>query len=991
MQQFTILLVLIAAAMPARAADDLYQKQSSWAESMTATRRHVMQLHLKDLKPGGWHQSDALPANSLADTLFPDDRVDLQTRDDQKRHVLRPQSHWKDGHVHGLGNRPQTVRYLYREIRSATAGAEEIKLACDSPIRVWCNGEQVFSGDGTRPFQPGQETVRLNLKAGLNGLLVKVYTKQGESRFWFEMPAANMDRLAVWEQLYRKFWDDFAETDWFLQDNPHRQPEKNDFDAQRDFGWYFEPGRDAQQEQQLLHRVLAELGAAGRDFAIRAEKLAQARVSADDPAWLTLYADACLARRQRRLEPLLAHAPRLVFTKHYTLGGSHYAYTEGQSDAQSERSFVPRAALCLLTWDGREIREETLLDDPQGVIRDPDVSYDGQRVLFAWKKSDREDDYHLYEMDLATRQIRQLTQGLGVADYEACYLPDGDIIFNSTRCVQTVDCWWTEVSNLYRCDRDGRFLRRLTFDQVHDNYPTVTPDGRILYTRWEYNDRGQVYPQPLLQMNPDGTTQCDFYGGNSWFPTTILHARGVPATQKVLAIASGHHSRQTGKLIVIDPAKGRQENTGVQLVAPVRDTPAVKVDAYGQEGELFQYPYPLSENEYLVTYHPVGWRWTAGGFGPRFGVYFMTSDGRRERLASDPQLPCSQPVPARPRAAAPPRPSQVDYRQTTGDCYVQDVYSGLGIAGVERGTIKTLRVVSLEFRAAGIGSNGNGGPGGGAMVSTPVAIGNGAWDPKVILGDVPVHEDGSAFFRVPARRPVYFQLLDAQGRLVQTMRSWATLQPGEHASCVGCHEDKNSTPVIDVPLTAALRRGPQDPRPFYGPPRGFSFPREVQPILDRQCIRCHTGEPGKEIDLTSRPVEDRRAQRIWTASYLALTHAHPDDAATKGGWRGNPDHPVLNWVSAQSAPPMLPPYSAGANRSKLIELLDKGHQEVRLSREELDKLAAWIDLGVPFCADYLEANNWSSQELDKYRRYASKRERFAAEDQANIGVWLRQQ
>ena len=130
---------------------------------------------------------------------------------------------------------------------------------------------------------------------------------------------------------------------------------------------------------------------------------------------------------------------------------------------------------------------------PDGVLRDPDVSYDGRRVLFAWKKSLDEDDYHLYEFDVATGRVRQLTSGLGFADYEGVYAPNGQIIFNSTRCVQTVDCWWTEVSNLYTCDGDGRYLRRLGFDQVHTNYPTVMPDGRILYTRWEYSDRGQMF------------------------------------------------------------------------------------------------------------------------------------------------------------------------------------------------------------------------------------------------------------------------------------------------------------------------------------------------------------------------------------------------------------------------------------------------------------------------------------------------------------------
>ncbi|MFH1266051.1 MAG: hypothetical protein ABIK89_10010, partial [Planctomycetota bacterium] len=571
---------------------------------------------------------------------------------------------------------------------------------------------------------------------------------------------AKVDRSALYEDLYRRFWKDFPETDWFMQDNPLGQPGAEDFDPHRDFGWYFQPERASGPEQQMIRRVLDELGSAGADFRARLDRLVKGGASVDEPAWLELYCEACRLRRHERLKPLATKAPRIVFTKHYTLGGSHYAYTEGQSDAQAERHFTGRSALCLLEWDGDEVRIETLLEDPDGVIRDPDVSHDGRRILFAWKKSDREDDYHLYEMDVAGRQVRQLTHGLGVADYEPAYLPDGDVIFNSSRCVQTVDCWWTEVSNLYRCDADGRFLRRITFDQVHDNYPTVTEDGRILYTRWEYNDRGQIYPQPLLQMSPDGTSQTEFYGVNSWFPTTILHARGIPGTQKVLAIATGHHSRQTGKLIVIDPAKGRQENTGVQLVAPVRPTPAVKIDALGQNGNLFQYPYPLSETHYLVAYHPVGWRWAVGSLGPRFGIYLMTIDGRRELLASDPELPSSQPVPLAPRRVRPPRPSLVDYRKSEGTCYVQDVYAGPGLEGVPRGAIKTLRVVSIEYRAAGVGSNRNGGPGGGALVSTPVAVGNGAWDPKVILGDATVHNDGSALFRVPARTPLYFQALD---------------------------------------------------------------------------------------------------------------------------------------------------------------------------------------------------------------------------------------
>jgi cytochrome c553 len=300
-----------------------------------------------------------------------------------------------------------------------------------------------------------------------------------------------------------------------------------------------------------------------------------------------------------------------------------------------------------------------------------------------------------------------------------------------------------------------------------------------------------------------------------------------------------------------------------------------------------------------------------------------------------------------------------------------------------------MRVVALEFRIAGIGSNGNGGPGGGALISTPVAIGNGAWDPKRILGDATVREDGSVFVEVPARTPVYFQLLDERGRMVQTMRSWSTLQPGENASCVGCHEHKNSGPVAGLPLAQALRQRAETLHPFYGSPRGFSFPQEIQPILDRHCVRCHDGRADVPYALTAHGVQDTHAKRRWSRSYLALTHAR-EDKPTEGLWRGDADHAMVNWVSAQSAPPVQPPYAAGANRSRLIELLEGGHEEVRLSREELGKLSAWIDLGVPYCGDYVEANTWTDEERAKHERYSAKRRRLEEEDRRNIAAWIRQ-
>ena len=890
------------------------------------------------------------------------------------------------------------------------------------------------------------------------------------------------------------------------------------------------------------------------------------------------YIQASQQRRAERLATLKETFPKIIFVKHFDLGGAHYAYTEGQSDAQAERHFVAGSALCILELnaDG-EYEERTLLSDPSGVIRDPDVSFDGKSIVFAWKKSDRLDDYHLYDYDVETGAIRQLTFGLGYADYEPCVLPNGDIIFNSTRCVQIVDCWWTEVSNLYICDKDGRFLRRLSFDQVHTNFPAILEDARIIYTRWDYNDRGQVFPQPLFQMNPDGTGQTEFYGNNSWFPTTLMHARGIPNSGgKVVAVFSGHHNMYYGKLGIVDISKGRQENTGTQLIAPIRETTADRIDAWGQYGDRFAYPYPLNEREFIVSYNPDQ---TAGHtVKTPFGIYWMDEEGNRELLAYDSTISSFRPVPLVARPEPSVRPSAVNPDVDYGTFTMQDVYFGPGLEGIERGTAKTLRVIALEFRSTGIGSNNNSGPGGGGDASSPIAVGNGTWDVKVILGDTPIHEDGSASFRVPAKTPLYFQVLDENGHSIQTMRSWSTLQPGEVFSCLGCHEDKNLVSTPTLTLAEAMRRPPATLQPFYGEPRGFSFAREVQPTLDAHCVECHQNPaknppyrlPGPQIlsedwtrqgleqplfeDLkdwhytTEKPQNDwmkpeyfEQVKNLpkseggfgampgkvlptrwnthdiwywrtlelpedWTAQPLAIRYFHDEDTTiyvngqqifsitgyntryqsaiiasketqafkpginylaahthqTFGGqgvdfglWtikpEMRPDEPVVedrlahlpfslkgdlvhdsrakrhwplsylnltnsrqisngsyfaaqtpavNWVSVQSAPPILPPYDAGAATSGIMQMLDpnlaeggKTHNDVKLSREELDKLAAWLDLLVPAFGDYEEGNAWNEVEKRKFAYYEAKRRDMDAFDilkNQQFAAWLKE-
>jgi len=696
-----------------------------------------------------------------------------------------------------------------------------------------------------------------------------------------------------------------------------------------------------------------------------------------------------LKRRAARLASVAAFAKRWVYCRHYVMGGSHYAYTEAISDAHNERTF-PRigSSLCMAEYDPSGLWKETvLLETKEGCFRDVDVSPDGRRILYSFKASLLGDDFHLYEMDLATRKVRQLTRGKGVADYEGCYLPDGCILFNSTRCMQIVDCWWTEVSNLYRCEADGSNITRITFDQVHDNFPTLTWDGRILYTRWEYNDRSQMFPQPLLSMNVDGTGQRAYYGGNSWFPTTLIHARAVPGSPLFFGICTGHHSLQPGELMRFDPREGREEAEGAWQLEPLRRATARKVDADGQQGRVAMYPYPVDADNIVLSFLPQGWKRDGKGhpiyrdhLAP-FALYWTDVNGARELLvAQKGKAPCGRPVPVRARDL-PRRPSKTpDEDAMTGVVAVRDVYEGAAMKEVPRGTVKSMRVVSIDYRPAGIGHNGNAGPGGGGLSCTPPALGNGTWGVKRVLGEVPVAKDGSVAVEVPARTPVYFMLLDKNGRMVQSMRSWTTLQPGETASCVGCHEPLNHAPDFKRGAAAAGR-------PLVAlklPPRGFSFRKDVQPILDRRCVTCHNPDKTAEIpDFRDVPVADARSKRQWSRAYLSLTRAVSTGKGGEQVWRANPDDPngYVNWIHSASVPTPIPPMANGSRVSRLFtEKLDRRHAK-GITDKEKRTLACWVDLGVPFCGDYEEGCAWDDKDHKRWEYYSQKREKYVTADE----------
>jgi len=557
-----------------------------------------------------------------------------------------------------------------------------------------------------------------------------------------------------------------------------------------------------------------------------------------------------------------------VVAQHKALGGSHYAYTEGlfeestgeaASGVGTESNFQQGSRLVLLKLEaeGDKVKktEKVILNAPAGCVRDPDVSADGTKCIFSYK-SKKNDDFHIYEMELTSGnyEYRQLTFGSGVADFECMYLPNGEILFSSSRAVQTVDCWKTPVSNIYKMSADGKNIIRLGYDQVHTTYPTLTEDGRVIYTRWDYNDRTQMWIQGLFQMNPDGTNQTELYGNNSNFPTTLTHTRQVPGESSLyVSIATGHHTYQAGKLCLIDVSTNRDGAASVTF--PFKDGQKNNnVDTYGQSGAMYQYPYALNSKQFLVSYAPSGW--ASDRAKTPFGIWLMDSstNTKIEIIKGDANYPSAQIVPVKTRDMF-VRPSMVDYSKNTGTYYIGDVYVGEAVKGVERGTVKQIRVVALDYRPYAVGAT-VASESGSSDPYTPIATGNGAWDVKMVLGVATVYEDGSAMFSVPSETPVYFQLLDKDGNMIQTMRSWSTLMPNEIYSCVGCHENNNTTPPAAAGVTMALKAGVETLKPDvwqadeadekdydpYTSKIGFDYLVEVQPILDANCISCHSNK-----------------------------------------------------------------------------------------------------------------------------------------------------
>jgi len=593
-----------------------------------------------------------------------------------------------------------------------------------------------------------------------------------------------------------------------------------------------------------------------------------------------------------------------------------------------------------------------LAPDRPGSFWRPDLSFDAQRVLFCFKVHD-EKSFHLYEINIDGTGLRQLTSG-DYDDLDPIYLPDGHIMFATTRGNTYVRCGpFIYAYILARCDPNGSNIYLISHGNEPDWTPTLLHDGRVIYSRWEYTDKPLWRIQSLWTTNQDGTNTSVFWGNQSVWPDHLSEPRPIPGSGRVMFSAVGHHDWFSGSIGIIDPARGFNFPHGLTKVTcdlrwPECSRPPLdprEADDYHASGRFTGYktPYPLSEEDFLVS---------ARGEGGKFRLYLMDVHGNRE-LIYEGAYNVWHAMPVKPRPRPPRHPDRVAWPGTgerreppeLGVFYSADVYQG--VPDLPRGIVRYLRVFQMDYKTYSTWRKTyrNSGP--------PISIiqEDGV---RRILSVVPVELDGSVYFLVPPGRTLHFQLLDEHYRALQTMRSFTGVMPGEQRGCVGCHESHSTAPPIRSGL--AFRREPSRLTPPPWGTESISYERFAQPVLDRYCGKCHQGEgeAQKKLDLTLRP-----GHSVFKEPYLTLVGS--------AGWgnpvrnAGQPGYGIAGAIPVESIDPTMNDPKAYATfrpmrflsyGSKLIEIAMSGkHHDVKVDPASLRRLIAWVDACCPFMGE----------------------------------------
>ena len=811
----------------------------------------------------------------------------------------------------------------------ADVRAAELRVAADDACEVFVNGQRVGvheTWSRTAAFAVGPL-----LKAGGNVLAVRAENRPAPSK----NPAGLIVRLAVTcadgQQLIR-----ISDGSWRAERALHPRWEQPTFD---DSAW-----KAAAVAAPFGGGPWGKIAGLGADMP-------------DDP--VAVYAGEASAvkdlyfsvRRVKR--SILFKNPVLDFTQTLFID---QPLPQGPINPEHESihrmgiTSVPGGRLLVLDGLHPGGRVRQLAPDKPGCFWRPDLSFDGRRVLFCYKPHD-EKSFHLYEMNLDGTGLRQLTDS-EYDDIDPIYLPDGHILFTTTRGNSYVRCGPFIYSYiLARCDADGSNVYLISYNGEPDFVPALLHDGRVIYSRWEYSDKPLWRLQKLWTTNQDGTGTAHFWGNQSVWPDHLSEPRPIPGSRRVMFSGVGHHDWWSGSIGIIDPDQGRDYPHGLTKVTADLRWPEVSLPPedrpesadYHAAGRFTGYKtaYPLSAQDFLVS---------ARGLDRRFRLYLMDVQGNRD-LIYEGVHNVWHALPVKPRPAPPRQVDRVAWPGTGKDrqpvepgvFFSADVYEG--VPDLPRGSVRYLRVFQLDYKTYSTWNKTfrHSGP--------PVSIVQ-EEGVKRILSEVPVEADGSIYLQAPAGRAVFFQLLDAERRCLHTMRSFTGLMPGERRGCVGCHEGHSTSPPRHNGLALQRPATPLSPPPWGD--KSISFERFAQPLLDRYCVRCHQGkEPGAaEPNLALRP-----GHSVFKEPYLTLVGA--------AGWGnpvpgGRPGYGIAGAIPVESnygqndpaALTTLRPMQYLACKSKLVELAASGeHYDVKADPLSLRRLIAWVDACCPFLGE----------------------------------------
>ena len=637
------------------------------------------------------------------------------------------------------------------------------------------------------------------------------------------------------------------------------------------------------------------------------------------------------ALKSLQREAMLAHPlldfEKLLFVKRKGWGSSHIYNNYGGGTMGS--------SLCILSPVAR--RGKVTEVAPQlggGLFGQFDLSFDAKKVVFAYMKNEKT-NYRIYEMGIDGKGVRQLTfegdEGAKIERYkhpgygryydmDPCYLPGGNIMFVSTRSRRAVSCHPSIVTSLYVMDVDGGNMRCLSGGQFTELDPRVLDDGRVIYMRWEYVDKGFGNVQSLWSVRPDGSHSDHVYKNNLVLPAAMIGARSIPGSQRLVTIGAAHGGAPVGPVVVVDNRRTRRGADAMTNITPEIGYPGMGQMTRGKG--VFRQPYPLSEKLFLVSHDP------QVGKDSRYGIYVLDAWGNRAELCGDPDTSCFQPVVLRARR----RPTEIPPVERTdggkdqklATMFMLDVYEGM--TGIERGRVKHVRVMEVMPTTWEQASRGPGAGMQAAAVSYKADVGR-----KKVHGIATVHEDGSACFTVPAHKNLFFQALDANYMELQRMRTFINLMPGEKRSCIGCHELRRNAPSLRPLRPQAMSHPVEALRPQQGDsgPRMVHYELDVQPVLNKHCLGCHSGrKPKGGLDLSGE------LTRLWNRSYMNLID------------KGLVSHLDGGFGSANV--PAEPPLTFGSHQSKLVERIRKDPCKAKLTRQEFIRIVTWIDANAPY-------------------------------------------